>query len=40
MWGRVEAFKGFWVRNLRERDHMEDRRRRKDNINMDLQEEG
>ena len=24
LWGRVEVYTGFWWRNLRERDHMED----------------
>ena len=32
---------GFWCANLRERNHLEDTRRRwKDNIEMDLQEVG
>ena len=25
MWGRGEAYTGFWWGNLRERDHLEDR---------------
>ena len=24
MWGRGEAYKGFWWENVRERDHLED----------------
>ena len=24
VWGRVEVYTGFWWRNLRERDHLED----------------
>jgi hypothetical protein len=31
---------GYWWRYLRERDHLEERRRWDDNIKMDLQEVG
>jgi hypothetical protein len=31
---------GFWWGSLRERDHLEDRRRSEDNIKMDRQEVG
>jgi hypothetical protein len=24
VWGRIEVYKGFWLGNLRERDHLED----------------
>jgi hypothetical protein len=34
------VYTGFWWGNLRERDHLEDPRRRQDSIKMDLQEVG
>ena len=39
--GRREAYTGFWLGNVRERDHLEDPGvDGKDNIKMDLQEVG
>jgi hypothetical protein len=38
--GRGEAYTGFWWGNLREKDHLEEKRRREDNIKIDLQEVG
>jgi hypothetical protein len=39
--GERRDYTGFWWKNLRERDHLEDPRRRcEDNIKMDLQEMG
>jgi hypothetical protein len=42
VWGRGEAFTGFWWGNLRERNHLEDPgiNGGGDNIKMDLQEMG
>ena len=42
MWGerRGEVLRGFWRRNLRERDHWQDMRRWEDNIKMELQRIG
>jgi hypothetical protein len=43
MWhvrGTGEEHTGFWWGDLREGDHLEDRRRWEDNIKMDLQEVG
>ena len=40
VWGRGEAYAGFWWGNLRERDRLGYRRRWEDNIKTDLQEVG
>jgi len=41
VWGRGEAYTGFWWGNLRERDHLGDQGvDGEDNIKMDLQEIG
>ena len=40
MRGRGDAYSGFWWKNLKEKDHLGDRRRWEDNINVDLQEVG
>ena len=37
---RNVSYTGFWLGNLRERDHLGDRRRWQDNIKMDFQEVG
>jgi hypothetical protein len=39
VWGRGEAYTGFWWGNVRERDHFRDPGI-EDNIKMDLQEVG
>ena len=38
MWGKGEAYTGFWLGNLRERDRFSKWCRWEDNIEMDLQE--
>jgi hypothetical protein len=38
--GKREMHRGFWWGDLREGDHLGDRRRWEDNIKMDLQEVG
>jgi hypothetical protein len=38
--GRREVHTGFWYGNLRERDHLEDKRRWEANVEVDLQEVG
>jgi hypothetical protein len=41
VWGREEACTGFWLENLRERDHLvEPRHSWEANIKVDLQEVG
>jgi len=41
VWGRGEAYRGFWWGNLREKRPLRRPRRRwEDNIKMDLQEVG
>ena len=40
VWGRKEAYTGFWWRNLRARDHLGDKGVDGNNIKMDLQEVG
>jgi len=40
MWGKGEAYTGFWLGNLRERYHLEDPYLDEGNIKMDLQEAG
>jgi hypothetical protein len=40
VWGRGDAYTGFWWGNLRERDHLGDPSVVEDNIKMDLQEVG
>jgi hypothetical protein len=40
VWGRGEAYTGFWRENLKERDHLETMRRWEDDIKTDLQEVG
>jgi hypothetical protein len=37
---QVRCIQGFWWGDLRERDNLEDRRRSRDNIKMDLQDVG
>ena len=38
MYGNMRVHVGFWLEDLKERDHMEDRREWGNNIKMDLQE--
>jgi hypothetical protein len=38
VWGRQEAYTGFWWENLRKRDHLQDRGVDGRTIKMDLQE--
>jgi hypothetical protein len=38
--GRTEIYIGFWLGNLKEGDHLKDRHKWKDNIEIDLIEIG
>jgi hypothetical protein len=37
VWGRGVVHRGVWWVNLTERDHFEDRRKRRNNMKMDIQ---
>jgi hypothetical protein len=38
--GETKVYTGFWWEHLRDRDHLEDKRRWEDNIKMDPEEMG
>jgi hypothetical protein len=40
IWETEEVHTGFWWGDLRDKDHLEDKHRRENNIKIHLQEEG